>query len=192
MEIRKLVTVVEETRMEMGRPVNPATRKAAAMAVIKNPFAGRYVEDLTELMDIGAELGGMLGQKCLEALGIGPEKAESYAKGCLVGLDGEMEHAAAIMHPKLGGPFREALGRGLALIPSIKKRGPAGATLDVPINHKDAAFVRSHFDGMTVALEDAPRADELMVVLVVTDSGRPLPRVGGLTKEEAKYEDGLR
>ena len=192
MEIRKLVTVVEETRMEMGRPVNPATRKAAAMAVIKNPFAGRYVEDLTELMDIGAELGGMLGKKCLEALGIGPEKAESYAKGCLVGLDGEMEHAAAIMHPKLGGPFREALGRGLALIPSIKKRGPAGATLDVPINHKDAAFVRSHFDGMTVALEDAPRADELMVVLVVTDSGRPLPRVGGLTKEEAKYEDGLR
>ncbi len=192
MEIRKLVTVVEETRIEMDRSINPATRKAATIAVVKNPFAGKYVEDLTELMDIGAELGGMLGKKCLEALGIGPEGAESYAKGCLVGLDGEMEHAAAIMHPKMGGPFREALGRGLALIPSIKKRGPAGATLDVPLNHKDAAFVRSHFDGMTVAVEDAPRADELMVVLVVTDSGRPLPRVGGLTKEEAKYEDGLR
>ncbi len=192
MEIRKLVTVVEETRREMGRSIDPATRKAAAIAVIKNPFAGKYAEDLTELMDIGAELGGMLGKKCLEAMGIGPESAESYAKGCLVGLDGEMEHAAAIMHPKMGGPFREALGRGLALIPSIKKRGPAGATLDVPLNHKDAAFIRSHFDGMTVAVEDAPRADELMVVLVVTDSGRPLPRVGGLTKEEAKYEDGLR
>ena len=103
-----------------------------------------------------------------------------------------MEHAAAIMHPKMGKPFRDALGRGLALIPSVKKRGSAGCAIDVPINHKDAAFIRSHFDGMTVSVEDAPMPDELMVVLVVTDSGRPLPRIGGLTKEEAKYEDGLR
>jgi hypothetical protein len=192
MQIRKVLTVVEETHREMDRSVTPPTRKAAAIAVIKNPFAGRYVEDLTELMDIGAELGALLGRRCLEALGIGPEKAESYAKACVVGLDGELEHAAAIMHPKLGKPFRDALGRGLALIPSVKKRGSAGCTVDVPINHKDAAFIRSHFDGMTVSVEDAPRADELMVVLVVTDSGRPLPRIGGLTKEEAKFEDGLR
>ncbi len=192
MEIRKLVTVVEETVREMDKEINPPTRKAAAIAVFKNPFAGKYVEDLTPLMDIGAELGGMLGKKCLEALNIGPDKAESYAKACIVGLDGEMEHAAAIMHPKMGKPFRDALGRGLALIPSIKKRGSAGCTVDVPLNHKDAAFIRSHFDGMTVSVEDAPRPDELMVVLVVTDSGRPLPRIGGLTKEEAKYEDGLR
>lgn len=192
MEIRKLVTVVEETLKEMDRPVEPPTRKAAAVAVIKNPMAGRYVEDLSELMDMGAELGGMLGKKCLEALGIGPEKAESYAKACVVGLNGELEHAAAILHPKMGKPFRDALGRGLALIPSVKKRGSAGCTVDVPLNHKDAAFIRTHFDGMTVAVEDAPLPDELMVVLVVTDSGRPLPRVGGLTKEEAKYEDGLR
>jgi hypothetical protein len=192
MQIRKLVTVVEETVQEMGRSVEPPTRKAAAIAVIANPFAGKYVEDLTDLMDIGAELGGMLGKKCLDALGIGPEKAESYAKACVVGLKGELEHAAAIMHPKMGKPFRDALGRGLALIPSVKKRGSAGCTVDVPLNHKDAAFIRSHFDGMTVAVEDAPMPDELMVVLVVTDSGRPLPRVGGLTKEQAKYEDGLR
>lgn len=192
MKIRKIVTVVEETIREMDREVNPATRKAAAIAVIANPFSGSYAEDLTELMDTGAELGDMLGKKCLQALGIGPEKAESYAKACIVGTDGELEHAAAILHPKLGKPFRDALGRGLALIPSVKKRGPAGCTVDVPINHKDAAFVRSHFDGMTVSVEDAPRRDELMVVLVVTDSGRPLPRVGGLTKEEAKFEDGLR
>jgi len=192
MDVRKLVTIVEETVTEMGLKVQPPTRKAAAVAVIKNPCAGRYVEDLTELMDIGAELGGFLGKRCLEALGIGPDKAESYAKGCIVGLDGEYEHAAAIMHPKLGKPFREALGRGLALIPSVKKRGPAGCTIDVPLNHKDAAFIRSHFDGMTVSVQDAPLADELMVVLVVTDSGRPLPRIGGLTKEEAKLEDGLR
>lgn len=192
MKIRKIVTVVEETMREMDQEVVPPTRKAAAIAVLANPFSGRYVEDLTELMDTGAELGTLLGEKCLEALGIGPEKAESYAKACVVGTDGELEHAAAILHPKLGKPFRDALGRGLALIPSVKKRGPAGCTVDVPINHKDAAFVRSHFDGMTVAVEDAPRRDELMVVLVVTDSGRPLPRVGGLTKEEAKFEDGLR
>lgn len=192
MKIRKVVTIVEETLREMGREVTPPTRKAAAIAVLENPFSGRYVEDLSELMDMGAELGDSLGKKCLEALNIGPEKAESYAKACIVGTDGELEHAAAILHPKLGKPFRDALGRGLALIPSVKKRGPAGCTVDVPINHKDAAFVRSHFDGMTVAVEDAPRPDELMVVLVVTDSGRPLPRVGGLTKEEAKFEDGLR
>lgn len=192
MKIRKIVTMVEETFREMDREVTPPTRKAAAIAVLANPFAGQYVEDLTELMDMGAELGTMLGQKCLKALDIGPEKAESYAKACVVGTDGELEHAAAILHPKLGKPFRDALGRGLALIPSVKKRGPAGCTVDVPINHKDAAFVRSHFDGMTVSVEDAPRHDELLVALVVTDSGRPLPRVGGLTKEEAKFEDGLR
>ena len=192
MKIRKIVTVVEETIREMDQAVAPPTRKAAAIAVLENPFSGRYVEDLGELMDIGAELGDTLGKKCLEALHIGPEKAESYAKACIVGTDGELEHAAAILHPKLGKPFRDALGRGLALIPSVKKRGPAGCTVDVPINHKDAAFVRSHFDGMTVSVEDAPRRDELMVVLVVTDSGRPLPRVGGLTKQEAKFEDGLR
>ncbi len=192
MEIRKIVTVVEETLQEMGRPVTPPTRKCAAIAVLKNPFAGRYQEDLTELMDIGEQLGKLLAERCLQALGIGPDKAESYAKGCIVGLDGELEHAAAILHPKLGKPFREVLGRGLALIPSVKKRGPAGCTIDVPLNHKDAAFIRSHFDGMTVSVQDAPCADELLVVLVVTDSGRPLPRIGGLTKEQAKFEDGLR
>jgi hypothetical protein len=192
MQMRKLVTVVEEIHGEAGRPVSPAARKAAAVAVIANPFAGRYQEDLTELMDIGAELGDLLGNRARQALGIGPEQCESYGKAAIVGLDGELEHAGAVLHPKLGKPFREALGRGLALIPSVKKRGPAGSTIDVPLNHKDAAFVRSHFDGMTIAVEDAPRADELLIALVVTDSGRPLPRIGGLTKQEAKFEDGLR
>jgi len=192
MKIRKLVTVVEETVREMDREISPPTRKAAAIAVIENPCAGRYVEDLSELMDVGEELGELLGKRCVQALGIGPQKAESYAKGCIVGLNGELEHAAAIMHPKLGKPFRDVLGGGLALIPSVKKRASAGCTIDVPLNHKDAAFIRSHFDGMTVSVDDAPRPDELMVVLVVTDSGRPLPRIGGLTKEQAKYEDGLR
>ncbi|MCB2226583.1 MAG: amino acid synthesis family protein [Desulfarculaceae bacterium] len=192
MQIRKLVTIVEETLNEAGKAIEPPTRKAAAIAVIANPFAGGYTEDLSELMDIGEELGGMLGDKARDALGIAPEECESYGKAAIVGLNGELEHGGAILHPKLGAPFRKALGRGLALIPSVKKRGPAGCTIDVPLNHKDAAFIRSHFDGMTISLEDAPMADEILVALVVTDSGRPLPRIGGLTKEDAKYEDGLR
>ncbi|MEW5911990.1 MAG: amino acid synthesis family protein [Thermodesulfobacteriota bacterium] len=192
MQIRKLVTMVEETLQEGGKVIDPPTRKAAALAVIKNPFADQYVEDLTELMDIGEALGDLLGNRARQALGIAPEQCESYGKAAIVGLKGELEHAAAILHPKLGAPFRQALGRGLALIPSVKKRGPAGCTIDVPLNHKDAAFIRSHFDGLTVSLEDAPLPDELLVALVVTDSGRPLARIGGLTKEAAKYEDGLR
>ncbi len=192
MEIRKLLTIVEETRTEMGRQIDPPNRKAAAIAVLKNPFAGQYMEDLTPLMDLGEELGGLLGNKAREALGIAPEQAQSYGKACIVGMKGELEHAGAILHPKLGKPFRDALGRGLALIPSVKKRGHAGCTIDVPLNHKDAAFIRSHFDGMTVSVPDAPAGDELLVVLVVTDSGRPLPRIGGLTIDQAKFEDGLR
>ena len=192
MQIRKLVTIVEETLQEAGRDIKPATRKAAAIAVIHNPFAHEYAEDLSELMDMGEELGGLLGNKAREALGITAEQCESYGKAAIVGLRGELEHGGAILHPKLGAPFRKALGRGLALIPSVKKRGPAGCTIDVPLNHKDAAFIRSHFDGMTLSLEDAPLPDEILVALVVTDSGRPLPRIGGLTTEDAKYEDGLR
>ena len=192
MEIRKIVKIVEETRMEMGKPVNPPTRRAAAVAVIKNPFAGKYQENLEDLINAGEELGGMLGKIALEALGIPPEKAESYGKACIVGPQGELEHAAAIMHPKLGGPFREALGGGKAIIPSAKKMGGPGTEIDVPVHYKDAAFVRTHFDAMPVRVQDAPRGDEIVVALVVTDSGRPLPRVGGLVKDQAKKEDGLR
>jgi hypothetical protein len=192
MEIRKIVTILEETRQEMGKPVQPATRKAAALAVIKNPFAGRYEENLDVLIGIGEELGGLLAAKCLEALNIKPEQAQSYGKGAIVGSAGELEHAGAILHPKLGGPFREALGGGKAIIPSAKKMGIPGTWLDIPIHYKDAAFVRTHFDAMTVSVYDAPRDDEIVVGLVVTDSGRPLPRIGGLTVDQAKKEDGLR
>jgi hypothetical protein len=191
-EIRKLVTTVEEIRTEMGQTISPATRKAAAVAVITNPFAGRYVEDLEPLMEIGAELGDILGAACVKALGIKPADAESYGKAALVGENGELEHAAAILHPKLGAPLRKQVEKGAALVPSSKKRGCAGQPLDVPLGHKDAAYVRSHFDGMEVQINDAPRADEIMVAVAVTDSGRPLPRVGGLEAKDAKGEDGLR
>ena len=190
--IRKIVVVVEETHKEIGKEINPPTRRAAAVAVIENTFAGRYEEDLEELMEIGAELGGLLGERCVRALAISPQQAESYGKAAIVGEDGELEHAAAILHPRLGAPLRKAVEKGAALVPSSKKRAGVGAPIDVPLGHKDAAYVRSHFDAMEVRVCDAPRADELMVVVAVTDSGRPLPRVGGLTTDEAKGEDGLR
>lgn len=191
-KIRKIVTVVEETKSELDHAVEPPTRRAAALAVIANPFAGKYVADLTELMDIGEELGGLLAERAVAALGIEGSRAESYGKAAAVGENGELEHAAAILHPKLGTPVRKVLGKGAALIPSSKKRGGPGVALDIPLGHKDAAYVRSHFDGMEVRINDAPRADEILVAVAVTDSGRPLPRVGGLTKDQIKGEDGLR
>jgi hypothetical protein len=191
-KIRKLVTVVEETRFEMDRAVEPPTRRAAAIAVIENPFAGRYVEDLSPLIDIGEELGALLAARAVAALGIEGSVAESYGKAAAVGENGELEHAAALLHPKLGAPVRKVLGTGAALIPSSKKRGGPGVALDVPLGHKDAAFVRSHFDGREVRIADAPRANEIVVAVAVTDSGRPHPRVGGLTKNEIKGVDGLR
>lgn len=191
-KIRKIAVIIEETRIEAGREIDPPTRKAVAVAVIENPFAGRYVDDLTELMDSGAELGALLGERCVQALGIRPEQAESYGKSAMVGENGELEHAAAILHPKLGAPLRKAVEKGAALVPSSKKMGSPGQVLDVPLGHKDAAYVRSHFDGIEVRLNDAPRANEIMVAVAVTDSGRPLPRVGGLTHAEAEGKDGLR
>src|SRR5271165_6624460 len=191
-KIRKLASFVEETHREMDREISPATRRAAAVAVIENPYAGKYVEDLSELMAIGEELGELLAQRAVAALGIDPTTAESYGKAAAVGENGELEHAAAILHPKLGAPVRKVLGKGAALIPSSKKRGGMGVALDIPLGHKDAAFVRSHFDGMEVRINDAPRANEIMVAVAVTDSGRPHPRVGGLIKDEIKGVDGLR
>jgi len=192
MKIRKLIVQVDETRIEMGKPIDPPTRRALAMAVIENPFAGRYEENLDALISIGEELGGLLGDKCVAALGIAPGEAQSYGKAAIVGEAGELEHAAAILHPKLGAPLRKAVEKGAALVPSSKKRGGLGTAIDVPLGHKDAAFVRSHFDAMEARVADAPRANEIVVAVVVTDSGRPLPRIGGLQAHEIKGEDGLR
>ena len=191
-KIRKIMTVVDETLSEQGQQVLPPVRRAAAIAVIANPFAGSYQEDLSELIDIGEELGGLLAERAVAALGIPGEQVEAYGKAAAVGENGELEHAAAILHPKLGAPFRKVLGKGAALIPSSKKRGGLGVVLDIPLGHKDAAFVRSHFDGMEVRVNDAPRANEILVAIAVTIGGRPLPRVGGLKVSEIKGEDGLR
>jgi len=191
-KIRKTRVIVETTHSDGGKAVAKPTRKACAMAVIENPYAGRYVEDLSELMDIGEEMGELLGRMCIDALGIEGGKAHSFGKAAIVGENGEWEHAAAVLHPKLGAPLRKLLVKGPSLIPSVKKLGGPGATIDVPLNHKDAAFVRSHYDGIEVGLPDAPRANEILVAIAVTDSGRPHPRVGGLTVDQIKGEDGLR
>jgi hypothetical protein len=190
--IRKLATIVDETHAEMGRAVSPPTRRAAAVAVIANPCAGRFEADLEELMAIGEELGDLLGRRAVEALGVAPGEAESYGKAAIVGEAGELEHAAAILHPRLGKPLRAAVEKGAALVPSAKKMGGPGSTIDVPLGHKDAAYVRSHFDAMEVRLNDSPRANEILVAVVVTDSGRPSPRIGGLTKDQIEGKDGLR
>jgi hypothetical protein len=190
--IRKLIVQVDETRQEMGRTIDPPARRAVAIAVIDNPYAGRYSESLDELIAIGEELGGLLGQKAVAALGIEPGQAQSYGKAAIVGEAGELEHAAAILHPKLGAPLRVAVEKGAALVPSSKKRGTLGTAIDVPLGHKDAAYVRSHFDAVEARVSDAPRANEIVVAVAVTDSGRPLPRIGGLQHAEVKGVDGLR
>lgn len=189
MEIRKIVTVVEDTFYDGGKKVAKPIRKAAALAVIKNPYAGRYEEELGPLVEDGEALGKILGEKAVAALE--GRKPESYGKAAIVGEKGEYEHAAALLHPKLGTPLRNAVGGGKAIIPSVKKIGRMGDGIDIPLHYKDAAFVRTHFDGMTVSVNDAPRSDEILVAIAVTDGGRPHPRVGGLRKEEAKGQDGL-
>lgn len=191
-KLRKLVVQVDETRIEMGQTIDPPTRRAVAIAVIENPYAGRFEPKLDALIEAGEELGALLGKKCVEALGIEPGEAQSYGKAAIVGEAGELEHAAAILHPKLGAPLRAAVEKGAALVPSAKKMGTLGTAIDVPLGHKDAAFVRSHFDAIEARVSDAPRANEIVVAVAVTASGRPLPRIGGLQASEIKGEDGLR
>ena len=190
-EIRKIVTIIEEIFSDGGKKAVKPIRRVAALAVLKNPYAGKYQEDLNLLIDYSEEIGRVLSEKAVKALGR-DRKPESYGKAAIVGDMGELEHAAALLHPKLGTPLRNAVGGGKAIIPSVKKIGKMGDTIDIPVHYKDAAFVRSHFDGLTVSIGDAPKSDEIVLAVAVTDGGRPHARVGGLKKEEAKGEDGLR
>lgn len=192
MKLRKIVTLVEETRTEMGREVSPPARRSLVAAVIANPFAGVWADDLSELIETGEALGKLLGDEALAALGCAATDVEGYGKAALVGELGELEHAAALLHPKLGAPLRAVIGGGKALVPSSKAIGRAGEILDVPLGHKDAAYVRSHFDGMRLRISDAPRPGEIVVAVALQQTGRPLPRVGGLTQDEIEGADGLR
>lgn len=191
-QIRTIYMIVEETHADGQTILDTPTRKAACAAVFKNPYAGVFQADLSLLYEWSEQIGELLTQKAVSALGIDPEKVESYGKAAICGLDGEREHCAALMHPALGKPIRANVGGGKALLPSAKKLGGPGCAIDLPLGHKDAAYVRSHFDAMEVRIPDAPRADELILIVGVTDSGRPVPRVGGLTTGEIVGEDGLR
>ncbi|MDD3844881.1 MAG: amino acid synthesis family protein [Syntrophorhabdaceae bacterium] len=191
MEIRKIITIVEDMLADGEKKAAKPIRKAACIAVIKNPYAGTFQDDLTPLIDFSDEIGKVISERAVEALG--PDrKPESYGKAAIVGEKGELEHAAALLHPKLGTPLRNAVGGGKSIIPSAKKMGKMGDTIDIPLHFKDAAFVRSHFDAMTVSVSDSPRSDEILLAVAVADGGRPHARIGGLKKDEAKCEDGLR
>jgi len=188
-KIRKIVTTIEDVRYEGFKELEKPIKTVSVAAVIENPFAGAYTEDLSELSEIGEWLGGHLSKIAVDCL---KGNIENYGKGAIVGLNGELEHGGAILHPKLGKPMRDAIGGGKSIIPSAKKAGSAGTSLDVPLHFKNAAFVRTHYSAMEVCIPDAPKANEIVVALVFSDGGRPHPRIGGLTMEEAKCEDGLR
>jgi len=190
LRIRKLVTIVDEIHTEVGRPIDPPIRRVIVAAVIDNPHAGTYVEDLSDLSDASVELSHLLATAAVGQLDSRP--VHSYGKGGIAGTAGELEHVAAFLHPQFGAPLREACGGGKSIIPSAKKRGAAGTPLDIPVHYKDAAFVRSHFDAVELRIVDAPFPDELVIGVAVTDGGRPLPRIGGLTADAAIGEDGLR
>jgi hypothetical protein len=192
MKIRKVMTIVEETRSEMGQQLSVPVRKVAAIAVIENPFAGRFQEDLSALEAAGEELGSLLADMVRSAANVSAEECEGYGKAAIVGTMGELEHGHAILHAKFGAPVRVAFGGGKAVIPSSGKVSAAGTAIDVPTVYKHAFTVRSHYDSMTVSVPDAPRPDEIVVILAMTTSGRPLARATGLRKEQVKGEDGLR
>ncbi|MFE1603150.1 amino acid synthesis family protein [Methylobacterium sp. ID0610] len=190
-EVRKIVVTVEEVRHDGGPPLATPVLKGALACVVKNPFAGRYEPDIVPMMEALKPIGLECAQKLIAALGNDPSRIEAYGKGSLVGAAGELEHGA-LWHVPGGYAMRELLGQALAIVPSMTKVGPMGAVLDVPIHHKDAAYVRSHFDGITVAVADAPRADEILFALAMTTGGRPHARVGGLAKEDIAQWNGLR
>jgi hypothetical protein len=174
--IRKIVFVEERVFAEAGKAAARPITRVAGLAVIKNPFAGQgYVEDLSALFDVGAELGETIMPDVVRRLAGAPT---SYGKAAIVGLAGDFEHGGALIHPKLGKPMRAAVGGGEAIISSNVKVAPAGTAIDVPLANKDDIWAFDYFDTMTVAVADAPRPDEIVVVMAVADGGRPAPRVG--------------
>jgi len=176
LRLRKIVIQLEDIYEEMEREISPPVRKATVAGVISNPFAGQYVEDLTPLYDLGAEIGGLLAERGVKALGVQPDEVESYGKGAIVGLNGEIEHAAALLHPRFGAPVRKAVGKGEDIIPSTKKIGAPGATIVMPITNKDSIWEFDDMDAAEITIPDSPKADEVVVIVVLAIGGRPLAR----------------
>ncbi len=189
--VRKRVLVVEEIFHEGGPIANVPLRRAAALAVIQNPFSGGYVENIGPFMEDLNPLGLAMARSLVAALGGDPKIVQGYGKGAIVGASGELEHGA-LWHVPGGYAMREILGGAKAIVASTKKVGGPGTRLDVPITHIHASYVRSHFDSFEVGINDAPRADEILLALVMTSGARIHARVGGLKASEIKGEDGLR
>lgn len=190
-KVRKMVTLIEETVHDGGPPLPVPRRRAAVALVVANPYAGRYVEDIVPMMEALKPLGLTMSRKLIDALGGDPKRIEAYGKGSLVGIGGELEHGA-LWHVPGGYAMRELLGMAKSIVPSTTKVGVTGVAIDIPIHHINAAYVRSHFDTLEVSVPDAPRPDELMFVLAMTDSARPHQRVGGLKASEISVWDGQR
>lgn len=190
LKVRRTFIVVETKLMDAKDDrAQPPLRKVAAAAVLENPFAGRYIDDLQPLITASVELGEMLGDLAVRALD--PYRAHSYGKAGIVGLNGEQEHANALLTTAFAEPVRKAIGGGKAWISSMTKIAAPGSIIDVPFNHKDAIYVRSHYDGMSLMIHDAPLPDEIVLILCLANRGRLNARVGGLRAEDVKGENGL-
>lgn len=190
-EVRKKLIITEEIFHEGGPVAAQPLRRGAAVSVIRNPFAGRYVEDIQPFMKDLEPLGIAMARSLVDALGGDPAKIEGYGKGAIVGSAGELEHGA-LWHVPGGYAMREVLGEARAIVPSTKKVGGPGVRIDIPVTHVNASYVRSHFDAFEVGVPDAPRADEIVVILAMTTGRRIHARMGGLRAEDIKGEDGLR
>lgn len=190
-KVRKFLVSVEDVFHEGGPVADTPQRRGAVLAVIENPYAGKYHDNIQPFMDDLKPLGLHMAQKLLAALGGDPKSIEGYGKGAIVGGAGELEHAA-LWHAPGGYAMRDVLGGAKAIVPSTKKVGGPGTRLDVPVTHVDASYVRSHFDTIEVGLSDAPKANEMVVVLVMTTGPRVHARAGGLAAKDIKGEDGLR
>jgi hypothetical protein len=189
LEIRKIYTFAEESFSEMGQTDGIPLRKVSVAAVLKNPYAGNYQQDLSSLIEDSKEIAQIITRQAVEAMG--DYSIESYGKGAVVGIDGEQEHGVALVTTIFGNAFRESIGGGKAWISSVTKRSAPGVNIDIPLAHKDALYVRSHYDGMSLTLHDAPLPDEIVVICTVANRGRINARVGGISKDEVKGEDGL-
>lgn len=177
--IRRLMTIVDDRFELAGRSVDPLLRKVAIVAVVANPHVGRYVEDLSPLIEGSRAIGTRMAEAALAALG--PYTAESYGKGGIVGLNGEQEHANALLTTTFANPFRDVIGNAAAWISSMTKVAAPGAMIDIPMNAKTDVYVRSHYDGMSLVLPDAPLPDEIALVFCLANRGRPNARVGGMS-----------
>src|SRR6478752_2602345 len=188
MQIKRTLAFIDDVAIEAGQTVNPPLRKVAVVAIIDNPFAGKFEKDLSPLTKASEEIGRHISNMAIALLA--PHKPESYGKGAIIGINGEQEHGVAMLTTVFGNVMRDAAGGGKAWISSITKRAAPGSTIDIPLAHKDALYVRSHYDGITITIPDAPLPNEIAVICAYASRGRPNHRVGGLAVSEIKGIDG--